>query len=46
MEKITYASLGSLGEVFHRAFDEALKQVRDSSGAVVDSNVFTAAASH
>src|SRR5262245_35208883 len=24
MEKITYASLGSLGEDFHRAFDEAL----------------------
>ncbi len=24
MEKITYASLGSLGEEFHRAFDEAL----------------------
>jgi len=32
MEKITYASLRSLGEDFHRAFDEALKQVRDKLG--------------
>ena len=27
MDKITYASLGSLGEEFHQAFDAALKQV-------------------
>src|SRR5436309_2523063 len=32
MEKITYASLGSLGEDFHRSFDDALKQVRDKLG--------------
>src|SRR5437667_5354827 len=28
MEKITYATLGSLGEEFHQAFDAALAQVR------------------
>ncbi|MBI3850506.1 MAG: aldehyde dehydrogenase family protein [Verrucomicrobia bacterium] len=28
MKKITYASLGSLGEEFHQAFDSALAQVR------------------
>src|SRR5438132_3996651 len=33
MEKITYASLGSLGEDFHQAFDAALKQVRARLGA-------------
>src|SRR5437773_2933901 len=33
MEKITYASLGSLGEDFHQAFDEALKQLRARLGA-------------
>src|SRR5947199_469938 len=32
MDKITYASLGSLGEEFHRAFDAALKQVRGKLG--------------
>jgi 1-pyrroline-5-carboxylate dehydrogenase len=34
MEKITYASLGSLGEDFHQSFDAALKHVRASFGAV------------
>src|SRR6266571_7971243 len=33
MDKITYASLGSLGEDFHQAFDAALKQVRARLGA-------------
>src|SRR5204863_373073 len=33
MQKITYASLGSLGEEFHQAFDEALKQVRVKLGS-------------
>jgi 1-pyrroline-5-carboxylate dehydrogenase len=33
MEKITYASLGSLGEDFHQAFDAALKQLRARLGA-------------
>ena len=32
MEKITYASLGSLGEDFHRTFDSALAQARDKLG--------------
>src|SRR5947207_3475567 len=32
MDKITYASLGSLGEEFHQAFDAALKQVRGKLG--------------
>ena len=32
MEKITYASLGSLGEGFHGAFDAALKLVREGLG--------------
>ena len=34
MEKITYASLGSLGEDFHQSFDAALKRVRARLGAV------------
>src|SRR6185503_7550489 len=34
MEKITYASLGSLGEDFHQAFDAAFKQLRARLGAV------------
>jgi 1-pyrroline-5-carboxylate dehydrogenase len=33
MEKITYASLGSLGEDFHLTIERALKQVRDKLGA-------------
>src|SRR6266496_1007460 len=33
MDKITYASLGSLGEDFHQAFDAALKQLRTRFGA-------------
>src|SRR5438045_1698703 len=33
MEKITYASIGSLGEDFHRSFDAALKQLRARLGA-------------
>jgi len=33
MQKITYASLGSLGEEFHHAFDQALKQVQTRLGA-------------
>src|SRR6266446_2809344 len=33
MQKITYASLGSLGEDFHQAFDAALKQLRARLGA-------------
>src|SRR5881394_211167 len=33
MEKITYASLGSLGEDFHQAYDAALKQLRARLGA-------------
>src|SRR5438445_3384103 len=33
MDKITYASLGSLGEDFHQAFDAALKQLRARLGA-------------
>src|ERR1041385_4070455 len=33
MEKITYASLGSLGEEFHRVFEAALTQVRETLGA-------------
>src|SRR5207249_2221950 len=32
MQKITYASLGSLGEDFHRAFEDALQHVRDKLG--------------
>ena len=32
MDKITYASLGSLGEEFHQAFDAALKQVHGKLG--------------
>src|SRR5882762_8562719 len=32
MDKITYASLGSLGEDFHRTFDAALKQARERLG--------------
>jgi 1-pyrroline-5-carboxylate dehydrogenase len=32
MEKITYASLGSLGEEFHRAFEDALAHVRKNLG--------------
>ena len=32
MEKITYASLGSLGAEFHRAFDDALGEVRVKLG--------------
>ena len=32
MQKITYASLGSLGEEFHLAFDAALNQVRAKLG--------------
>jgi 1-pyrroline-5-carboxylate dehydrogenase len=32
MEKITYASLGSLGEEFHRKFDSALATVRERFG--------------
>ena len=32
MQKITYASLGSLGEDFHVAFDGALKQLRTRLG--------------
>lgn len=32
MEKITYASLGSLGEGFHRAFDDALATLQGSFG--------------
>lgn len=32
MEKITYASLGSLGSGFHRKFDSALKKIREDSG--------------
>lgn len=34
MDKITYASLGSLGEDFHRAFDDALGQVNRRLGGV------------
>src|SRR3989442_1918334 len=33
MDKITYSSLGSLGEDFHQAFDAALKQLRARLGA-------------
>src|SRR5881394_2838821 len=33
MDKITYASLGSLGEDFHQAFNAALKQLRARLGA-------------
>src|SRR5436190_22571840 len=33
MQKITYASLGSLGEDFHRSFDTALEQVVAKLGA-------------
>ena len=32
MDKITYASLGALGEEFHQAFDAALNQVRGKLG--------------
>ncbi len=32
MEKITYASLGSLGEDFHHAFETALKHVQEKAG--------------
>ena len=32
MEKITYASLGSLGEDFHGAFEDALQHLRDKLG--------------
>lgn len=32
MQKITYASLGSLGEDFHHSFDTALKHVQDRLG--------------
>src|SRR5207302_1089026 len=32
MDKITYASLGSLGEEFHQTFDAALNQVRGKLG--------------
>ena len=32
MQKITYASLGSLGEDFHHTFDVALKHVNDKLG--------------
>src|SRR5881394_2425011 len=32
MEKITYASLGSLGEDFHQSFEAALKQLRAGLG--------------
>ena len=32
MNKITYATLGSLGEDFHQTFDAALKQVRERLG--------------
>jgi 1-pyrroline-5-carboxylate dehydrogenase len=32
MQKITYASLGSLGEDFHQAFDHALKHVQEKLG--------------
>ncbi len=32
MEKITYASLGSLGEEFHQSFDSALGRVRQTLG--------------
>jgi hypothetical protein len=32
MEKITYASLGSLGEDFHHAFDTALDDTRAKLG--------------
>lgn len=32
MEKITYASLGALGEEFHQAFDSALADVRARAG--------------
>ena len=34
MDKITYASLGNLGEDFHRAFDAALVHERKKLGAV------------
>ena len=33
MQKITYASLGSLGEDFHQAFETALEQLRPRLGA-------------
>ena len=33
MEKITYATLGSLGEDFHQSFEAALKQLRARLGA-------------
>src|SRR6185503_18696280 len=33
MEKITYASLGSLGEDFHQSFEAALKQLQARFGA-------------
>ncbi len=34
MEKITYASLGSLGEGFHHSFEDAVTRVRSSLGGV------------
>jgi 1-pyrroline-5-carboxylate dehydrogenase len=34
MDKITYASLGSLGEDFHQEFDSSLRQVRERLGGV------------
>ena len=34
MQKITYASLGSLGDDFHHSFDNALKHVQDKLGRV------------
>ena len=33
MDKITYATLGSLGEAFHKEFDLGLRQVRQKLGA-------------
>src|ERR1043165_6079186 len=33
MQKITYASLGSLGEGFHQTFDAALEQLQARLGA-------------
>src|SRR5688572_21676480 len=32
MQKITYASLGALGDDFHQAFDAALDETRQKSG--------------
>src|SRR5262245_12398242 len=34
MEKVKYASLGSLGEEFHQAFDHALRQARANTGQI------------